>query len=212
MRRFLGRAAKSKFLWAVFALALVAFLADFYVGMKQENIIKEKEERKKRLEKLAFFMIFPDIDSSRDIGVEEYEAIIKVDNVADEPVYVTHPQVKAYVQTGTFWTEVPVEELGEERTEQIYKLQSKQYLYNYLVNIDRNIKYTHYLMPLYMHVRFHISLFVLPESAFEEEEVVERYTDVYIYLKPYFIKDEDILAELEFVDNIVPTFIPMPPH
>ncbi|MGD2080106.1 MAG: hypothetical protein PVJ36_03105, partial [Nitrospirota bacterium] len=96
--------------------------------------------------------------------------------------------------------------------EQIYKLETGQYLFKKRVTIDRDLEYTAYLMPLYMHVRFHISMFVLPESVYKEEEVIERYTDVYIYLKPYFISDKEILKVLTFPDDKVPIQIPMPPH
>ncbi len=207
-------AKKKRSIAVILGITVSLFLIDYYVGHKQETIIKEKEAKKERLEKLAFYMILPDIHDAWDIKnkQEKYQAVIKVDNVADEPVYTTHPQVRTYVQTGTFWSEVPTEEHVTQRKEQVYKLDTGQYLYNYIVTIDRDIKYTYYLMYGYMHVRFHISLFVLPESAFEEEEVIERYTDVYIYLKPFFISDKDILAQVDFVDNIVPVMIPMPPH
>ena len=64
----------------------------------------------------------------------------------------------------------------------------------------------------YMHVRFHISMFVVPQSVFKEEEVIERVNDVYMYLKPYFISDREILKQAAFPNNKVPTMIPMPPH
>lgn len=206
---------KKKKTIAVIAGIILSIVAiDYYVGYKEQTILKEREEKKERLEKVAFYMILPDIHDAWDIKNrnERYKAVIKIDNVADEPVYTTHPQVRTYVQTGTFWSEVPTQELLSGRKEQVYKLASGQYLYDYVVTIDRNIKYTYYLMYGYMHVRFHISLFVLPESAFKEEEVVERYTDVYIYLKPYYLRDKDILEQVEFVDNKVPVMIPMPPH
>ena len=169
---------------------------------------------KEKLQKLANYMVLPDIHDAWDIDnkPEKYEAVIKIDMVADEPVYVTHPRVMTYIQTGTLWTEIPAEDKENEKKEQIYKLETGQYLYRFIITIDRNIKYTYYLMYGYMHVRFHVSLFVLPESAFKEEEVAERYTDVYIYLKPFYVSDEEILAQVEFVDNNVPVMIPMPPH
>jgi hypothetical protein len=205
---------KKKTIIIIMAVLCAVFLADYYVGYKQDQIIREKKEKKERLEKLAFFMVFPDIHDAWDIKKqpEKYEAVIKVDNVSDEPVYVTHPRVTASVQTGTYWTEVPTSEKKGAKKEQIYKLETGTRLYHYIVSIDRKIKYTYYLMYGYMHVKFHISLFVLPESAFKEEEVVERYTDVYVYLKPFFMTDADILAQVDFADNKVPIVIPMPPH
>jgi hypothetical protein len=198
----------------IISIVCAFFLTDYYIGYKQDQIIKEKQEKKERLEKTAFFMIFPDIHDAWDIKKqpEKYEAVIKIENVSAEPVYVTHPQIRAYVQTGTYWTEVPTSEREDTKKEQIYKLRPGKRLYHYVVSIDRKIKYTYYLMYGYMHVRFHISLFVLPESAFKEEEVIERYTDVYVYLKPFYMSDKDILAQVDFADDKVPIVIPMPPH
>jgi len=219
---------KRKAIAVVFGILLLFFLVDWYVGSKERAIIREREAERERLEKLAFFMIFPDISDVKDIKdkPERYEAIIKVENLTDEPVYITHPEVRAYVQTGTFWTEVPVHEDKDEKKEQIYRIDHGIHFYKKVVTINRNIRYTYYMMPYYMHIRFHISFFVLPESAFKEEtgtpksqrllgdpgEVVERYTDVYIYLKPYFVDKELISKELKFPDNNVPVMIPMPPH
>ena len=214
MKQILKVAKKSKTILIILGIILIIFSVDFYIGKKQYAIIREKEAKKEELQKLANYMVLPDIHDAWDIDnkPEKYEAVIKIDMVADEPVYVTHPRVMTYIQTGTLWTEIPAEDKENEKKEQIYKLETGQYLYRFIITIDRNIKYTYYLMYGYMHVRFHISLFVLPESAFKEEEVAERYTDVYIYLKPFYVSDGEILAQVEFVDNNVPVMIPMPPH
>ncbi|MEJ2690465.1 MAG: hypothetical protein P8130_11035, partial [Deltaproteobacteria bacterium] len=63
-----------------FALGAVAlfFLADYGVGLMQQNIIAEKAAKKERLENLAFHMIFPDIQDAWDVKgkPEQYEAVI----------------------------------------------------------------------------------------------------------------------------------------
>jgi len=209
---FLKRRRKALVVLAAIALSLAG--ADYYVGSKEAAILKAAQEKKDKLEELAFFMIFPDIHDAWNSGdeSEEYESVIKVDNVSDEVIYTTHPRVTAYVQTGTFWTEVPVRDLDSENIQQVYALKPGQYHYRMMTTIARDIPYSEYNMYGYMHVRFHISLYVLPESAFNEEEVLERYTDVYIYLKPFFVTEADILAQVDFVDNQVPEMIPMPPH
>jgi len=228
MKGYLMILRKRKIIAVIFGILLFLFLLDWYIGIKERSIVREREAKREKLERLAFFMILPDIYDVKDIKnrPEEYETIIKVENLTDEPVYITHPEVKAYVQTGTFWTEVPVHEDQNEKKEQIYRLDPGIHLYKKIVTISRNIKYAYYMIPYYMHVRFHISFFVLPESAFKEKtqtredqrlfegtgDVVERYTDVYIYLKPYFVDEELISKELKFPDKKVPVMIPMPPH
>jgi hypothetical protein len=214
MNLFPGIIRKRKSIAAILCIIAVFFLGDYYIGQKQESIIRERDAKKQRLEKLAFYMIFPDIQDAWDISgaPEKYEAVLKIDNLADEPVYATHPEVRAYVQTGTFWMEVPIHDKEKEKHEQIIKLEKGQHIYKKIVTIKRDIKYTFYQMYGYMHVRFHISMFVVPQSVFKEEEVIERVNDVYMYLKPYFISDKEILKQAAFPNNKVPTMIPMPPH
>lgn len=205
---------KKKPLAVVLAILAVFILGDYLIGQKQEAIIRERDAKKQRLERLAFYMIFPDIKDAMAVPgtPEKYEAVLKIDNLADEPVYATHPQITAYVQSGTYWTEVPIHDKEPEKQEQVYKLEKGQHLYHKIITIKRDLKYTFYQMYGYMHVRFHISMFVVPQSVFKEEEVIERVNDVYMYLKPYFMSDEDILRQVAFADKKVPSMIPMPPH
>lgn len=203
-----------KSVFIILGILTLFLIVDIYVGIKERKVIREREEKKERLERLAFFMVFPDIKDVKNVESRHgrYEVTIKVENLSDDIVYITYPDVKTYVQTSTFWTEVPVEESTNEEIKQIYRLDRGIYYFKKFTIIGRNINYTPYMMPYYMHVRFHISFFVLPESAFKEEEVAERYTDVYVYLKPYFINENLIAKELKFPDNKVPEMIPMPPH
>jgi hypothetical protein len=205
---------KRKSVFVVFCIIGIFFLGDYYIGQKQDTIIKERVAKKERLERLAFYMIFPDIEDAWDIpgADEKYEAVLKIENLADETVYATHPEIRAYVQSGIYWTEVPIHDMTDEQHEQIYELEKGVHTYRKIVTINRDIKYTYYQMYGYMHVRFHISMFVVPESVFKEEEVIERVNDVYMYLKPFFISDQDILKQVTFTDNKVPVMIPMPPH
>jgi len=205
---------KKKLVASLLGVVLLFVVADYLVGLKEAAIIREKEAKKERLEKRAFYQIAPDVEDARDIKNAEgqYEVVIKIENLADEPVYITYPQAVAYVQTGTFWTEVPVKEGERGAEEQVIRIDPGIHLYRKIVTISRSIKYTYYQMFGYMHVRIRISLFVLPESAFKEEEVVERDSDAYMYLKPYYITDREIARQVQFPDNKIPTMIPMPPH
>jgi hypothetical protein len=205
---------KKKLVASIIGVVLLFFVADYLVGQKQAAIIREKEAKKERLEKLAFYMIVPDIEDARDIAEApgQYEVVIKIENLADEPVYITYPRAIAYVQTGTFWTEVPVREGEREADAQVIRIDPGLHRYRKIVTINRSIKYTFYQMFGYMHVRIRVSLFVLPESAFKEEEVIDRYSDAYMYLKPYYMPDREIARQVEFPDNKVPKMIPMPPH
>ena len=205
---------KKKLIISILGIVLLFLVADYLVGMKEASIIREKEIKKEKLEKLAFYLIVPDIEDAGDIkgAPGQYKVVIRIDNLADEPVYITYPRAIAYVQTGTFWTEVPIREGEKVADEQVIKLEPGSHRYRKIVTIDRSIKYTFYQMYGYMHVRVRVAMFVLPESAFKEEEVIDRYSDNYMYLKPYYITDREIARQVKFPDNNVPTMIPMPPH
>ncbi len=205
---------KRKIVSAALIVIALLILIDYGVGKRQEAVLKAIVAKKERLSKMANYMILPDIHDAWDIKgePEKYEAVIKIDNVADEVIYVTYPEVKAYVQTKFYWQEVPVHDPQGATKTQLYVLDPGQYLYSKIISIDKNIEYTPYQVPYYMHVRFRISVYVLPESVFDEEEVMERYTDVYVYLKPFFISDQAILKEMTWEENKVPIVIPMPPH
>ena len=66
------------------------------------------------------------------------------------------------------------------------------------------------LIPGYMHVRIQSDLLV-SEKAQPGNDVVERRTPYYVYLKPHGANDEDIKARSKST-RTPPIFIPMPPH
>ncbi len=205
---------KRKLVASLIGVVLLFVAADYLVGLKETAIIREKEAKKERLQKRAFYQIMPDVEDARIIKGKpgQYEIVIKIENLADEPVYISYPQAVAYVQTGMSWTEVPVSEGERKAEEQVIRIEPGVHRYRKIITISRSIKYSYYQMFGYMHVRVRLSLFVLPESAFKEEEVVDRYSDAYMYLKPYYMPDREIARQVKFPDNKIPVMIPMPPH
>jgi hypothetical protein len=200
---------------AVFGVIFIASLIDYYVGIRQEIIIQKKEARIKDLEKKAFYMLSADI---RDIKptqnierTEEYEVWLRIDNVSDEPIYISPPLVKTFVQTGTIsWTEVPVKADKHSREEQVYRIEPEdQSLFKKYIVISRGIPYNEYLIRKYMHVHFYIFMYVVPESGFKEGEVVERRSSSYVYLKPYYLSDKAIRKVIDFGKTPVPFYMPI---
>jgi hypothetical protein len=59
-------------------------------------------------------------------------------------------------------------------------------------------------------VRIQDDMLVSP-SAQPKDDVVERRTPFYIYLKPHGARDDDIKARGK-MSGVPPVFIPMPPH
>jgi len=200
---------------AVFGVIFIVVLLDYYVGIQQERIIREKEARIKDLETKAFYMLSADIRDIKptpDIGLtEEYEVWLRTDNVSDEPIYISPPVVKAFVQTGTIsWTEVPVTDDKNKKEEQVYKIEPEdQSLFKKYIRISRDLPYNEYLIRKYMHVHFYVFMYVVPESGFKEGEVVERRSSSYVYLKPYYLSDQDIRRVIDFGETKVPFYMPI---
>jgi hypothetical protein len=199
------------------ALVLVSLVLtlDYLIGRKQEAIISEKIARIRQLEIQAFYMLSAEIrnvEETSDVKKSgKYEVLLRIDNVGDEPAYISHPEVKAFVQTGRIsWTEVPVSEKKAEIGKQMYVIdKQEQTVFRKLVTIDRHLPYNQHLMPKYMHVRFYIVMYVLPESGFKGGEVVERRSSTYVYVKPFYVSNEEIRKVIDFGDTEVPTYMPI---
>lgn len=187
---------------------------DYFVGARQESIISAREAKIKQLETQAYYMLSVDV---RDIRETEdirksgrYDVTIRIDNVADEPVYTSYPEVRAFVQVGTIsWMEVLVSDAHAEKREQMYKLDNGPHPFKRILTIDSKIPYNRYLIPKYMHIRFLVRFSVLPESGFREGEIFERKSDSYVYLKPYWITAKEISAVIDFGDTKVPVYMPI---
>ena len=202
-------------LGSIVALLTVVILIDYGVGQKQDAIVKEKADRMLQLQKQAFYYISADI---RDVGytpdiesTDDYEVIIRIDNVADEPVYVSHPEAQVYMATSKVsWIELPLIEKPGEPVEQMYKVEEKSIPIKKLFTIDRDIPYlTNNEMGQYIQLKVVIRLNVMPESGFKEGEVVERKAPTFCFVKPYYISREKIREVMEWGETEVPIYLPV---
>lgn len=196
------------------AAAVLALAVDYIVGGRQEAAIRARDQRLKELEKQAFYMLSVDVRDIRETpdikDSWKYIAKIRIDNVADQPVYIDYPDVRAFMQVNAIsWMEVPVTEAPSEKKEQMYKLETGTHAFEKILRIDPKIPYNRYLIPKYMHIRFLVRMSVLPESGFKEGEVFERKSDTYVYLKPFWITEREIRAAMDFGDTKVPVYMPI---
>ncbi|MBI5639517.1 MAG: hypothetical protein HZA17_03740 [Nitrospirae bacterium] len=213
-RKMLSLLKSRKALVLLLGIVLTGLALDYFVGARQEAIIRTREAKIKQLEKQAFYMLSVDVRDIRETeGINkswQYAATIRIDNVADEPVYVDYPEVRAFMQVGTIsWMEVPVTAAASERKEQMYKLDTGPHSFQRVLTINPKIPYNRYLIPKYMHIRFIVRMSVLPESGFKEGEVFERKSETYVYLKPFWITEKEISAVIDFGDTKVPVYIPI---
>ncbi len=202
-------------LGGLIGLLVILLVIDYGLTMREEAILKDKAERMFKLQKQANYYIAADI---RDIvytpdieNTEKYEMILRIDNVADEPVYVSHPEAQVYMATSKVsWIELPLIEKPDEPVEQMYKVEELSIPIKKLFTIDSDIPYLmNDEMGYYMQLKVVIRLNVLPESGFKEGEVVERKAPTFCFVKPYYISREKIRETMEWGKTQVPEYIPV---
>lgn len=213
MRKIFSLIISRKALVLLAGTVLIALAVDYYVAERQEAAIRAREARIKELERQAFYMLSVDVRDIRETAdIQQswkYAATIRIDNVADEPVYISYPEVRAFMQVGTIsWMKIPVIDASENK-EQMYKLGTGHHPFQRILKIDPKIPYNRYLIPKYMHLRFIVRMSVLPESGFKEGEVFERKSETYVYLKPFWITAKEISAVIDFGDTKVPVYMPI---
>ena len=189
------------------AILGAVLLADFAVGKYQAMQLRERAARSATLQHLALNGLRGDVESVADLGDGRYQLTTYLQNVGTgEPIYVMAPDMRAYVQVGTSWQEVPIKPLDAEAAG-VSKIVTKQ---NYRYVFDARMRDFAQLLPNYMHMRFSGAMLVSPRSV-PEGDVFERKDNYYVYLKPFDVADEAVLKRMRFSGR-PPVWIPMPPH
>ena len=103
------------------------------------------------------------------------------------------PDLRAYVQVGTAWQELPLQG-GDEGESGVLKVEDRR-TYRYL--FDARVANFAQLFPNYMHVRFSATMLVSPSST-PNGDIFERRDNYYVYLKPFDVADEVVLKRMPF--------------
>ena len=147
------------------------------------------------------------MQSVADLGEGRYELTTYLQNVGGgQPIYVMSPDLRAYVQVGSVWQEVPLT-LTDASASGVLKIEDRQ-TYRYV--FDARVANFTQLLPNYMHVRFSGTMLISPSGA-PKDDVFERKDNYYVYLKPFDVADEVVLKRMRFSGR-PPVWIPMPPH
>jgi putative ABC transport system ATP-binding protein/macrolide transport system ATP-binding/permease protein/lipoprotein-releasing system ATP-binding protein len=182
-------------------------LLDFGIGKYQESQVRERAARVATLQHLALNSLRGDVQSITDLRDGRYELTTYLQNVGGgPPIYVMSPDLRAYVQVGTAWQEVPMKPTDESASG-VRKIEGKQ-TYRYV--LDAQVSHFTQLLPNYMHVRFSGTMLVSP-SSIPRDDIVEGKNNYYVYLKPFDVADEVVLKRMRFSGK-PPVWIPMPPH
>ncbi len=187
---------------------LTAFAVDAGVGMYQARALREARQARLLLENTAMRSLYVELKGiTYDPDGKSYRMTLFLQNVSPKgPLYVMLNAVAVYVQSGMVWQQVPSRP-AEGVSWGVVKVVDG---YTFDVVFTPEVANWAELIPGYMHVRIQSDLLV-SERAQPGNDVVERRTPYYVYLKPQGANDEDIKARSKST-RTPPIFIPMPPH
>ena len=160
-------------------LALIFF--DFAVGYKQNKQLDEKKAIKKRLELLAYYLERTTVHEISYTGEgNQYMMILRYENVRPEDeMWIMVPYIKVFVQVGTLWKEVSVNDLRMKRGDySVEKLSEPHFM---TVKFDMSYKNYMELMSGYMHLKVK-SISNISAEAITKEDILEKDEDIFLYM------------------------------
>jgi hypothetical protein len=182
-------------------------LTDFAVAKYQDMQARERDARIASLRHLALNSLRGDVRSVSDLGGGRYQLTTYLQNAGGgRPIYVMAPEMRAYVQVGTLWQELPMQPV-DDNAGSVRRIVGEQ---TYRHTFDARVREFAQLFPNYMHVRFVGTMLVSPSDA-PKDDVFERRDNYYVYLKPHDIADEVVSKRMRFPGK-PPVWIPMPAH
>ena len=199
---------RSPVLVGIVMLLLTGFAVDAGVGLYQARALREARQARLLLENTATRSLYVELKGiSYEPDGKSYRMTLFLQNVSPKgPLYVMLNAVAVYVQAGMVWQQVPSRP-AEGVSWGVVKLVDG---YTFDVLFTPDVANWAELIPGYMHVRIQSDLLV-SEKAQPGNDVVERRTPYYVYLKPHGANDEEIKARSKST-RTPPIFIPMPPH
>ena len=204
--RDLWRGARTFLLFGI-AIFGGILLVDLGIAKYQDLQLREHGARIAKLAEMALSSLQGEVQSISDLGSGHYELAISLSNVSgEEPIFVMSPDMRAYVQVGRIWQEVPLAPT-DDGSGAVLKIEG-EHTYRYV--FEARVENFTQLLPNYMHVRFSDTMLVSPHSS-PKDDVFERKDNYYVYLKPFDVADEIVSKRMKFAGK-PPVWIPMPPH
>src|SRR5882757_1544884 len=192
----------------VVAIVLLAFAVDGGIGIYQARALKQQRQARLLLEHEALTSLYVELKRIvQELDGKSYRMTIAMQNVDPAaPLYVMLNAVAVYVQSGMNWQQVPSSPVAG-ASWGVVKLVDA---YSYDVSFTPEVANWAELIPGYMHVRIQSDM-LISRRAQPGDDVAERRTPFYVYLKPHGASDADIKARSK-MSGPPPVFIPMPPH
>ena len=187
----------SPVLLGVVVTVMLAFAVDAAVGRYQSHLVKQQRQARLQLENTAMRSLY--VELRRIVAMADgksFRMTLSLQNTSPAgPLYVMLNPVAVYVQAGMVWQQVPSRPADPAGAGVVTV--AKDYSYDVLFTPD--VTNWAELRPGYMHVRIQDDLLV-SQRAQPGDDVVERRTPFYVYLRPPGSTAPP------------PLFIPMPPH
>jgi len=193
---------------SVVGVILLAFAVDGAVGIWQARALQQQRQARLQLEHDALASLYAEVKQIvQEPDGKSYRMTIAMRNIdPTRPLYVMLNAVSVFVQSGMTWQQVPSSP-AEGTSWGVVKLVDS---YSYGVSFTPEVAHWAELIPGYMHVRIQSDM-LISRRAQPGDDVAERRTPFYVYLKPHGANDADIKARSR-MSGTPPVFIPMPPH
>jgi len=196
-----------KFVLWLIPFTLIIWGINAGISNYQTSVIDAKAEQRLALEDLSMKGLRADIKEIVFGPGNSYVVSLYLRNTTgDQPLYILSPVLRAFVQVGSSWQEVPIKPLDVPAS----KVQNIKGTSIFKYSMEPNVSGFAQLIPYYMHVRISNDLIVSPSSQ-PRGDLIERNDNYYVYLKPRSANDRAILQKLKF-PGLPPIWIPMPPH
>lgn len=199
---------RSPVVLGVVAILCAAFAIDGGIGIWQARALQQQRQARLLLEHDARTSLYVELKRIvQEADGKSYRMTLAMQNIDPaQPLYVMLNAVAVYVQSGLTWQQVPSRPVGEAGSG-VIKLTDG---HSYDVLFTPEVANWAELIPGYMHVRIQSDM-LISRRAQPGNDIVERRTPYYVYLKPHGANDADIKARSR-MSGTPPIFIPMPPH
>jgi hypothetical protein len=199
---------RSPLVLSVLALILAAFAVDGAVGIWQARALQQQRLARLALEHDALTSLYVELKQIvQEADGKSYRMTLVMQNIDPaRPLYIMLNAVSVFVQSGVTWQQVPSRPV-EGASWGVVKLVDA---HSYAVSFTPEVANWAELIPGYMHVRIQSDM-LISRRAEPGDDVAERRTPFYVYLKPHGANDADIKARSR-MSGTPPVYIPMPPH
>jgi putative ABC transport system ATP-binding protein/macrolide transport system ATP-binding/permease protein/lipoprotein-releasing system ATP-binding protein len=194
-------------IWAA-VIVLAALVLNYGTALYQQSRVAQSREAKQQLQEVALYRMRADVEDLVYGPDRSYLLTLYVQNLEpNEDLFVMAPEVRALVQVGLEWQEVPLR--SEDNLEgRVVRVTADKYRFRFRFTSD--VRAFEEILPGYMHVRFS-NVMLVSRSAQPKGDLIERQDDYYVFLKPHDADDAAILRKTTFPGK-PPVWIPMPPH